>query len=250
MALGTMRWGMFVVLALLVAAEPGAWAQTRTAPALNPALLRLPPAGTSRVQWRPGIGAAELRAAPIVHIAPGFRGQDLAVLRDDQTIETPSGRRVAVARIRLIMNVIATARTRPTRPALFAILPPTFAPCTPPRQGETQVQLLARPDSDSICTPNGHSVSVGQLRAMALFARQHPEFAGRRSRILGSPNGRAIAITNVADLENKARTSLKHAPDSTVLVGPKGTRVTLGALKAFLRPKMPPGAHPLTGNAQ
>jgi len=212
--------------------------------------VQFPQAAASRVQWHPGIDATELRAAPIVRIAPGFRKQDLTILRDDQTIETPSGNRVPVARVRAIMNGVGAARIRPMRTASFAILPPTSTPCTPPRRGETQTQLLARPATDSICTPNGHSVSVAQLRAMAPYAKQHPEFAGRGRRLVARPTGPAIPVASIADLESKGRTSLRYAPDSTVLVSPKGTRVTLGELKAFLRPKMPPGAHPLTGGAQ
>jgi len=130
----------------------------------------------ARVQWHPGIAVTELRAAPVVRLAPGFHRADLALLRDDQMVETAQGRRVPVARLRLIMEIVAKehARTGRRRAPQFEILPPTTAPCTPPGRGETLAHLLARPASDSICTPSGRPVSVAQLRAMAPYVSRHP----------------------------------------------------------------------------
>jgi hypothetical protein len=106
--------------------------------------------------------------------------------------------------------------------------------------------LLARPASDSICTPSGRPVSVAQLRAMAPYVSKHPELRARLGLTVRT-SANAIRIASAADLHNKARTTLRNAPDSTVLVSPKGTRITLGALRAFLRSKAPPGVKPLRG---
>jgi len=202
----------------------------------------------ARVQWHPGIAVTELRAAPVVRLAPGFHRADLALLRDDQMVETAQGRRIPVARLRLIMEIVAKehARTGRRRAPQFEILPPTTAPCTPPGRGETLAHLLARPASDSICTPSGRPVSVAQLRAMAPYVGKHPELRARLGLTVRA-SANAIRIASAADLRNKARTTLRNAPDSTVLVSPKGTRITLGALRAFLRSKAPPGVKPLGG---
>jgi hypothetical protein len=202
----------------------------------------------ANVQWHPGIAVGDLRAAHVVRIAPGFHKSDLALLRDDQVVETTQGRHVPVARLRLIMETVAKerARTAQRRAPQFAILAPMTAPCTPPGRGETLAHLLARPASDSICTPSGRPVSVAQLRAMAPYVARHPELRAR----LGMParvSAGEIRIANAADLRTKARTTLRNAPDSTVLVSPKGTKITLGALRAFLRSRTPPGVKPLGG---
>ena len=231
MSLRSTHWGL-VVLALLATAPLSASAQQRIL--IHPEILR--PAPAARVIWHPGIAADEVRSAPIVRITPAFRAADLGVMRDDQTIETPSGNRVPVARMRLIMNALAVARTRPMRAAPFTILPRVLAPCTPPMAGESQAQLLARPPSDVICTPNGKGVSVAQLRLMAPYAASH---APRRGGRLAAD---AVSFSNIADLRAKSA-SLRNAPDSTVLVSPKGTRITLGALRAFLRIKLGPVSH-------
>jgi len=190
------------------------------------------------VQWHPGVAPAELQSAQIIRIAPGFRSADLSQLRDDQTIETPSGNRVAVRKMRFIQQAVAQARAKTAvrRPGLFKILPPTFAPCVKPSPGETAAQILARPPSDVICTPSGKGVSVAQLRLIAPTVQQRPQL--RSLRVL-TVQGPAVQIASRQDLRTQFHTNLKNAPDSTVLVSPKGTRVTIGQLKALLKSHAP-----------
>jgi len=199
------------------------------------AQMHLQLSGAERiVQWHPGVAQAELQAAQVVRIAPGFRAVDMSSLRDDQMIETPSGNRVAVRKMRLIQQAViqARARTATLRPGPFIILPPIFAPCTKPAPGETSAQILARPPSDIICTPSGNGVSVAQLRLIAPYAQQR-----RQMRVIRPPalSGPVIQISSRQDMRVQFHTNLRNAPDSTVLVSPKGTRVTIGQLKALLK---------------
>jgi hypothetical protein len=199
----------------------------------------LAPVATRTVQWHPGVASAELQSAQIIRIAPGFRRADLSTLRDDQMIETPSGNRVAVRKLRFIQQAVAQARikTAVMRQGAFKILPPTFAPCVKPAPGETAAQILARPPSDVICTPSGKGVSVAQLRLIAPTIQQRPQIRSIRVLPMAGP---AIPIASRQDLRAQFHTSLKNAPDSTVLVSPKGTRVTIGQLKALLKANAPP----------
>lgn len=211
----------------------------------------LAPIAARTVQWRPSVAAAELQSAQIVRVAPGFRRADLSALRDDQMIETPSGNRVAVRKLRFIQQAVAAARikTAMRRQGAFQILPPTFAPCVKPAPGETAAQILARPPTDVICTPSGKGVSVAQLRLIAPTVRQRPQLRSIRP---FAPAGPAILIASRQDLRAQFHTNLKNAPDSTVLVSPKGTRVTVGQLRALLKANASPRPfiRPTGGQAQ
>lgn len=175
--------------------------------------------------WHPGLATQSLRAAPVVRIAPGFHWSHLAEMRDDQVIETQNGRRVPVARLKRMMAGVALARQRVAvpRPARFPILPAAHGPCVQRRPGETQQQLLARPDGQIICTANGSGVSVAQLRAMA------PSVVNDTRR--SAPAAR-VTVRSFSEL-GSAR--LQTASDSTVLVGPGGKTTTLGALRALFK---------------
>ena len=213
--------------------------------------FQLVPNVSRTVQWHPGVAAVELQSAQIIRITPGFRRTDLSALRDDQMIETPSGNRVAVRKLRFIQQAVAQARAKTAvrRQGAFKILPPTFAPCVKPAPGETAAQILARPPSDVICTPSGRSVSVAQLRLIAPTVQQRPQFRSIRALPMAGP---AIPIASRQELRAQFHTNLKNAPDSTVLVSPKGTRVTIGQLKALLKSNAPPRPQirPMGGQAQ
>ena len=86
----------------------------------------MPPVGGAErtVQWRQGVSAAELQSARVVRVPQGFHATDLAMLRDDQMIETPSGKRVSVSKLRAIRQAIAQAEARPRAPEQFHLLPP------------------------------------------------------------------------------------------------------------------------------
>jgi hypothetical protein len=202
------------------------------------------------VQWRRGAPAEELRRAKIVRITHDFHAADLATLRDDQMLETPSGRRVSVKAIRGIYDAIAKAKARPRAPEEFQILPPPTKPCTPTRPGESFSEILARPDSDVVCVgKNNSAVSVAQLRLMKPYIERtrgldvSPAIVGR-----AALSGPAITITDNRQLATLLQTRLKDAPGSTVLVNPKGQRVTLGSVRAALKIKPELLVRPIPSN--
>ena len=191
------------------------------------------------VQWRRGAPAEELRRAKIVRITHDFHNADLATLRDDQMIETPSGRRVPVGKLRAIQQAIAQAKARPPAPEGFRILPAPTKPCTPPRSGETFAQILARPDTDVICMgKNNSAVSVAQLRLMQPYMeRTRGVNLSAAAPVRSALSGPATRITNNQQLATLLQTQLKNAPDSTILVNPKGERITLGSVRAAVKAK-------------
>ncbi len=198
------------------------------------------PALAQTVQLRPGMAAGEIAQARVVRLPVGVRDQDLSLLRDDQVVETPSGRRVQVGRLRQVQALIRQAQMHTAQPRRggFPILPPASGPGTPRRPGESAAQLLARPPTDVIRLRNGHTVSVAQLRAMAPYVERqyHVNLAGPAA---GRPrlDGPAILITSAAQLKSVPR----DAPDSTVLTSPHGVRITVGELRAAFkaRPRPP-----------
>ena len=209
---------------------------TLTAAVLGAALCfsRVFAADLQPLQWHAGMSASEVQRARVVRIAPGFHAADLAQLRDDQMIETPSGHRVLVRNLRAMRQAFAEAKARGTSGPVVAlkVLPRPTKPCSPLRRGETLAQILARPSGDVVCLPSGRSASVAQLQALVPFMQryrlgQHP-IAAARSR--ASLSGPTISVAS----GDEAMRQIRTAPDSTVLVDAQGRRATVGDLKAFL----------------
>jgi len=144
------------VLIRILMAITVAFVATPSIAASQPLLLQ---SSARTVQWHPGVAQAELQSAQIVRIAPGFHTADLSQLRDDQMIETPSGNRVAVRKLRFIQQAVAQSRAKTAvrRPGLFKILPPTFVPCAKPAPGETAAQILARRRPTSYAHPRARA---------------------------------------------------------------------------------------------
>jgi len=184
---------------------------------------------TSRVEWHPGIAAVDLRKATIVRIGPGFGTSDLAALRDDQYVETASGKRTRVGTVRAWRTAFAKARARhPTAVALPLVrLPP--GPCLPLKPGETREQILARPPSDVVCMPSGRKVSVQQLRLAVPFMQHYKGLV--LANTATATAGPVVHISNAAELKDE----LARAPDNTVLVTPHGKQATVGQIKQVLR---------------
>jgi hypothetical protein len=184
------------------------------------------------LQWHPGIAAQELRDAPTIRIARGIRPADMATLRDEQIIETPSGKHLTVRKYRQFQQLLAAAKIRNAkmRPSLLAGIPGPTNAGTPPKPGETVQQMLARPATDTLRFPNGARASVAQLQKIAQNMEQHKVSLnhnnGSRSQPPGPP---VIKISTKADVAKLSPST----PDSAVLETAKGTRVTAGALRAW-----------------
>ena len=181
----------------------------------------------------PAMGPLTLSNQPIVRISAGVRPAQILALRDDQMIETPSGRRMSVGGYRRIQAIFANARARTSHPraAPFTLLPAPTVQGVLRRPGESEAQLLARPDSDVIRLKSGHSVSVAQLRIIATYLMQHGGLKLTATQVnrpyLGGP---AVHIGTIDQL----KTVPQNAPDSMVLESPKGTRITVGELRKAL----------------
>ena len=213
-----------LVLALAAVGALALVAQAQTTPYRSLA----PPQSQTRAQVQPG---------QVVRLRSGARIQDIAQLRNDQVLETPSGRHITVARFRQIMGAFQQARQRTSAPRAqgFAILAPAIGPGQPRRRGETAAQLLARPPTDVIRMSNGHTVTVAQLRAMAPYVQKTYglNFYGPQSGGRPRLDGPAIRINSVAQLKSIPPST----PDSTVLETPKGTRITVGELRNAMKQK-------------
>ena len=197
------------------------------------ALATLIAAGTATaqtVQWRPGITAGELSSARVVRVQPNLRVQDIQALRDDQLIETPSGRRLPVGKLRAIRQAFETARlqTSRPRPAAFAILAPTprIAPVQL-RPRESAAEILSRPLNQVVQLTDGKTATVAQLRAIAPYVEQR--YGVRLSASGGrvAPQGRALKIRSLNDL----RALPRNLPDDTILETPSGKRVKLSEVR-------------------
>lgn len=188
------------------------------------------------LELKPGTPAAQIRAAPVVRIGTGVKLADVAVLRDDQLIETTGGRRLRVGKFRAIMQAVTAAQARTAVPVAspFPILPRPLAAGVPIPAGQTARELLSRPPTDVVRLTSGSSVSIAQLRAMAPYVEKKygvnlTSAAGRKPML--PPGATVIRVTSVADIRKLSRI----APDTTVLETPSGARVTLGDLKAEAR---------------
>jgi hypothetical protein len=182
--------------------------------------------------WHPGATAGEIGPAKIIRIVPGFRNSDLALLRDDQVIQTPSGRTIKVSSLRAVRRMMLAAATRPRAAPRFAILPAPRGTCTRLPPGTALQSILARPDSDIVCFSSGRRASVAQIRAMAPYALQSHGLPA------GAPQTRApagaIVVHTAAELTRQMTGALRNAPDSTVLITPQGHQTTLGQLRKLL----------------
>jgi hypothetical protein len=191
------------------------------------------------VLWHPGARAEELSAAHIIRIAPGFHNSDLKLLRDDQLIQTPSGRTVRVGFLRAVQKTVAAANNaRLTRVHAdsFAILPQPKSPCDQLRAGVGLQQILVRPDSDVVCFPSGRRTTVAQIRAMIPYLQrtQHLNVTGATTEQRVNINVTPIVIHTSAELTSELNGPLRNSPDSTVLATPQGHQVTLGQLRSVL----------------
>jgi hypothetical protein len=186
------------------------------------------------VLWHPGAQAGELNAAKVVRIVPGFRFKDLALLRDDQMVQTQSGRVVRVALLRSVMIAALTGRVRANdHRARPLTLLPQQGPCDHLAPGTGLQQILARPDSDMVCFSSGRRASVAQIRMMAPLARRtgNSGAATTQSRVVTN----AITLQKRDDLRKQLNGPLLHAPASTVLVSSNHhDQVTIGQFRSVL----------------
>jgi hypothetical protein len=170
-----------------------------------------------------------LQSAKIVRLSPGVGRAQVLQLRDDQMIETPSGRQLSVGSYRRLTQTFESAQARGTARAAapFAYSKPAGGITLP--AGETTAQLLKRPDSTVVRFPNGSAATVAQVKAMKPFIEQ------RYGVSLDAPppaalTGNAVKVSNL----DGALSQLKGASDSTILESPQGTRVRVGDLKLAL----------------
>ena len=193
------------------------------------------------IQWHPGIATQELRSAPTVRIAHGMRAADIASLRDEQIIETPSGRHLTVGKYRQFQSMLATAKARQLRPNLLVHVPGPAANAVHPRPGETAAEMLSRPSTDTLIFANGSKASVAQLQVLAKNMEEHKVNLGRNGGRPLRASGKVIKITTEADIAQLS----KNTPDNTILETSKGTQVTVGALRAEAKKR---GIHALVNN--
>ena len=178
----------------------------------------------------PGVAvSAQQSNAKLVRLSPGVSRAQVLQLRDDQLIETPSGRQLTVAKYRQLTQVIASAQARGVARAAapFAYSKPAGGITLP--ASETSAQLLARPDSTVVRFANGAVATVAQVKAMKPFVEQRYGVS-LDTPAVAAPSGPAV---KVADLPS-ALAQVKNQSESTILESPKGTRVTVGQMRLAL----------------
>lgn len=175
----------------------------------------------------------QVSKTPIIKLAPGQSLMTMeSGLKDDQVIETASGTRMTVGRVRAMQAALTHARQKAPAPAGFALLPLSKASPVSLTVGETSAQLLARPATQVVRFDSGRTASVAQLQAMVPYIQQHYGInlnnpsPGTRPPLTGP----AIKINSVDDLKKLPA----NAPASTILESPSGTRVTLGEVRGTL----------------
>jgi hypothetical protein len=170
-----------------------------------------------------------LQSAKIVRLSPGVGRAQVLQLKDDQIIETPSGRQLSVGSYRRLTQAFESAQTRGVARAAapFAYSKPSGGITLP--VGETAAQLLKRPDSTVVRFANGSAATVAQVKAMKPFIEQ------RYGVSLDAPPPAPLAgnVLKVSNLDG-ALSQLKGASDNTILESPQGTRVRVGDLKLAL----------------
>lgn len=170
-----------------------------------------------------------LQNAKIIRISAGVGRAQVLQLRDDQIIETPSGRQMKVGSYRRLSAAFASAQTRSAARAAapFAYSKPAGGITLP--AGETPAQLQQRPDNTVVRFANGSVATVGQIKAMRPFIEQRYGVS-LNAPPPAAPSGNAVKVGNL----DSALAQLKGASDSTILESPQGTRVTVGELKLAL----------------
>lgn len=170
-----------------------------------------------------------VRNARILQLDKGVTTAQVLQLRDDQILETKSGRKMTVGSYRQIQQFLAAVRARSTmhREMSVPIFPAVHGAGVPIKLGETPQQILSRPDKEIIRLPSGGVVSSKQMKALVPYV----ERAYGVDLHAGPPrlSGPAVKIKHPKDLK-----ALKDAPDSTILESHKGTRTTLGDLRRAL----------------
>ena len=190
----------------------------------------------------------QVRNARILQLDKGVTTAQVLQLRDDQILETKSGRKMTVGSYRRIQQLFTSARTKSAlrRELPVPIFPAAHGTGVPIRLGETPQQLLARSDKEAIRLPSGRVVSGKQMKALVPYVER--AYGVDLHAGPPTPSGRAVKIKHPKDL-----TALKNAPDSTIIESHKGTRTTLGALRRALGApgiSSPPGIQSLQEGAR
>ena len=187
----------------------------------------------------------QVRSARVVQLDKSATTSQVLQLKDEQMLETKSGRHMTVGSYRRIQQLLDSARTKNNlrREMAVPIFPAAHGSGVPIKFGETPQQLLARPDKEAIRLASGRVVSGKQMKALAPYV----ERAYGVDLHAGPPTlaGRAVKIKHPKDLQ-----ALKGAPDSTIVESHKGTRTTLGALRHALGAPGTSSTHALQTSAE
>lgn len=181
------------------------------------------------VVLKKGTRIDQTRQARVVRVDKGATTAQILQLRDDQILETKSGRRVTVGSYRRIQELFANARSSGTvrREMQVPIFPAAHGAGVPIKPGETPQQLLSRPDKEAIRLRSGKVLSAKQMKALAPYVERvyGVDLHATRPALVG----RTVKVKHPADLK-----ALKNAPDSTIVESHKGTKVRLGDVRRAL----------------
>ena len=156
----------------------------------------------------------------------------IQALPDSTMVKMPDGNEARAGNLKALAKFIKMAK------AQKGSVKPTAQFAKPQGMAQLQISkganfhmLMQRKDSDVLQLPSGRKLTVGDYKKIDQFAKM---MTGRgiteRQAAPPSTSGPAIKIKSKSDFD-----ALKDKPDSTVLEGPLGKRITLGELRAYAK---------------
>ncbi len=156
---------------------------------------------------------------------------DIRSLPDQTMVRTSSGRMVRAANFKALADAIKSARsasgTSKVRNISFSKT--QSAPQLQIVNGTNLNAIKNRNSSDVMQLPNGLKMTVADFKKLDEIAKiQTGKSLTERQPSVPSTSGPTIKIKSAKDVQ-----ALASKPDSTVLEGPLGKRITLGELRAY-----------------
>ncbi len=164
--------------------------------------------------------------------APGMTVESLAGRPDTDVIQFSNGRQVTVGQMRKL-DAAAKIMRQPKVDKLPASLKarPTGSNVVV-SNGRELASALKRPDNDTIQLPSGQRVTVGIVRFLQPYIEKK---LGRKvDDIPRRPDLTGPAISVSKNTTKEEWKTILRKPESTILQGPNGARVTVGELKPYL----------------
>lgn len=163
------------------------------------------------------------------------KGMSPAVLLghpDSEAVQLPSGRTIQLGKLRRLTALSQKLKMSKGNPQPTSLSFQPAATGIKINNANDLLDVLKRPDSETVELPSGKRLTVGLLRYL------QPQVEQRLGRKLASTSPRATATGPVIKVEKSTDKeywkNILQQPDATVLETPDGKRITIGDLKQSL----------------